>query len=159
MLRFSSIIIVLTALSACSTAIIATKPFDDNIRRTLNIADVSVDAKSGSGATTTLIAALRSSVLQKLSAKTFASNNAGLHIVILKADIKSAGNRAMIGAFAGSNKLNVAATIKSLSDGKTLAEFEIKGDYNPGGFGAFSNPETSTAENVAEALVAEIFAD
>jgi hypothetical protein len=159
-MRSVKMTVVATALmlvSACTTAVTATKPFDRNVQHGLKISQVSVDARPGSGATTTLVAALRSAVLQQLSAKGISGENANLFIVISKAVLKSSRNRAMIGAFAGSNKLDVTATIKSQSGGKVLAEFDVKGDYNPGGFGAFSNPETSTAESVAEALVAEIY--
>jgi len=155
--KLAIIAAALSLVSACTTAVTATKPFDKNVQQDLKIEQVLVDAIPGSGATTTLVAALRSSVLQKLTAKGALGENANLHIVISRVVIKSTGNRAMIGALAGSNKLDVTATVKSQSSGKVLAEFDVKGDYNPGGFGAFSNPESSTAEGVAEALVAEIY--
>ena len=65
--------------------------------------------------------------------------------------------RFMIGAFAGSDILHVTATIKNPSTNTVSGEFDIKGDYNPGGYGAFSEPEEYTTKNVAETLVKEIY--
>jgi len=148
---------VLMFVSGCTTAITATKPFERGTQKGLNISQVSVKALPASGATITLVAALKSAVLQQLSVKGVVGSNAKLDILVANAVIVNSSDRAFIGALAGSNKLDVTATVKSQEDGKILAEFDVKGDYNPGGFGAFSNPEISTAESVAEALIAEIY--
>jgi len=103
------------------------------------------------------MAALKTALHQNLANLNNTGKAAKLEVLVTKAQIITAGKRAVIGAFGGSNLLFVTATVRSPDDNQVLAVFDIKGDYNPGGFGAFTDPEVSTAENVAKALVEEIY--
>ncbi|MBT3765010.1 MAG: hypothetical protein HOB79_22320 [Rhodospirillaceae bacterium] len=144
-------------VGACSTDISARKPLDEGLQKTLEITEVSVDTQKGIYPSSKLVSALRSAVIEELSTKITRGRFARLEIKITHIKIIRSEKRALTGMLLGANKLNVTAVIKNQKDSKRLAEYSVNGSYNPGGFGVFTDPETSTAKSVAEALVREIY--
>ena len=82
-----------------------------------------------------------------------------MEIVITKAQIVSQGKRALIGFFAGSNILEITATIKDKETKAILGVYEVKGDYNLGGgvYGILRDPIDQQTSSVAEDLVNRIY--
>jgi hypothetical protein len=80
-----------------------------------------------------------------------------MEIVVTRAKIVTRGRRALMGAFGGSSILDITATIKATETKNILGVYEVKGKYNPGGWGIFSDPIKSTTNSVAEELVKGIY--
>ena len=151
------LVIFVLLLEACATKIEPKRALDVGMRESLVITDVAVNALPEAGAKPILLTNLRNAVLIELGAVKTQGNIGRLELMVTKAQLVSTARRAFIGFLAGFDILYVTATIK---DGKSLAviaEFEIKGEYNPGGLGMFTNPKIYTVKRVAEALVEVIY--
>ena len=132
---------------------------DVETKKRLQIFDVSVTAAHSIASITsdTLLNSLKTAVLSELNSAKAQGIPAVMEIVVTKSKIVTRGKRALIGAFAGSNLLDITATIKAMETKDTLGIYEVKGNYNPGGYGVFSDPIEATTSSVAEELVKGIY--
>ena len=150
-------VIVFLSLGACATTLRVEKALDVETKKQLQISEVSVTADSFVFTSDTLLRALKSAVLSQLNAVKAQGIPAVMEIVVTRAKIVTRGRRALMGAFGGSNILDITATIKAAETKNILGVYEVKGKYNPGGWGVFSNPVESTTSSVAEELVKGIY--
>ena len=132
---------------------------DVETKKRLQIFDVSVTAAHSIASITsdTLLNSLKTAVLSELNSAKAQGIPAVMEIVVTKSKIVTRGKRALIGAFAGSNLLDITATIKAMETKDILGIYEVKGNYNPGGYGVFSDPIKATTSSVAEELVKGIY--
>ena len=146
-------------VGACATTLQIEKALDVETKKRLQIFDVSVTAAHSIASTTsdTLLNSLKTAVLSELNSAKAQGIPAVMEIVVTKSKIVTRGKRALIGAFAGSNLLDITATIKAMETKDILGVYEVKGDYNPGGYGLFSDPIEATTSSVAEELVKGIY--
>jgi hypothetical protein len=146
-------------VSACATTLKIEKALDVETKKRLQIFDVSVTAAHSIASTTsdTLLNSLKTAVLSELNSAKAQGIPAVMEIVVTKSKIVTRGKRALIGAFAGSNLLDITATIKAMETKDILGVYEVKGDYNPGGYGLFSDPIEATTSSVAEELMKGIY--
>ena len=149
--------IVFLSLGACATTLRVEKALDVETKKQLQISEVSVTADSFVFTSDTLLRALKSAVLSQLNAVKAQGIPAVMEIVVTRAKIVTRGRRALMGAFGGSNILDITATIKATETKNILGVYEVKGKYNPGGWGIFSDPVKSTTNSVAEELVKGIY--
>ena len=150
-------VIVLLSLGACATTLRVEKALDVETKKQLQISEVSVTADRFVFTSDTVLRALKSAVLSQLNAVKAQGIPAVMEIVVTRAKIVTRGRRALMGAFGGSNILDITATIKATETKNILGVYEVKGKYNPGGWGVFSNPVESTTSSVAEELVKGIY--
>ena len=150
-------VIVFLSLGACATTLRVEKALDVETKKQLQISEVSVTADSFVFTSDTVLRALKSAVLSQLNAVKAQGIPAVMEIVVTRAKIVTRGRRALMGAFGGSNILDITATIKATETKNILGVYEVKGKYNPGGWGVFSNPVESTTSSVAEELVKGIY--
>ena len=150
-------VIVFLSLGACATTLRVEKALDVETKKQLQISEVSVTADSFVFTSDTLLRALKSAVLSQLNAVKAQGIPAVMEIVVTRAKIVTRGRRALMGAFGGSNILDITATIKATETKNILGVYEVKGKYNPGGWGVFSDPIESTTSSVAEELVEGIY--
>ena len=150
-------LIVLLSLGACATTLRIEKVLDVETKKQLQISEVSVTADSFVFTSDTLLRALKNAVLSELNAVKAQGIPAVMEIVVTRAKIVTRGRRALMGAFGGSSILDITATIKATETKNILGVYEVKGKYNPGGWGIFSDPVKSTTNSVAEELVKGIY--
>ena len=150
-------VIVLLSLGACATTLRVEKALDAETKKQLQISEVSVTVDSFVFTSDVVLRALESAVLSQLNAVKAQGIPAVMEIVVTRAKIVTRGRRALMGAFGGSNILDITATIKAAETKNILGVYEVKGKYNPGGWGVFSNPVESTTSSVAEELVKGIY--
>ena len=150
-------IIVFLSLGACATTLRVEKALDVETKKQLQISEVSVTAASFVFTSDTLLRALKSAVLSQLNAVKAQGIPAVMEIVVTRVKIVTRGRRALMGALGGSNILDITATIKATETKNILGVYEVKGKYNPGGWGIFSDPVKSTTNSVAEELVKGIY--
>lgn len=150
-------VIVFLSLGACATTLRVEKALDVETKKQLQISEVLVTADSYVFTSDTLLRALKSAVLSQLNAVKAQGIPAVMEIVVTRAKIVTRGRRALMGAFGGSNILDITATIKAAETKNILGIYEVKGKYNPGGWGVFSDPIESTTSSVAEELVKGIY--
>ena len=150
-------VIVLLSLGACATTLRVEKALDAETKKQLQISEVSVTVDSFVFTSDVVLRALKSAVLSQLNAVKAQGIPAVMEIVVTRAKIVTRGRRALMGALGGSNILDITATIKAKETKNILGIYEVKGSYNPGGWGIFSNPVDSTTSSVAEELVKGIY--
>ena len=150
-------VIVFLSLGACATTLRVEKALDVETKKQLQISEVSVTADSFVFTSDTVLRALKSAVLSQLNAVKAQGIPAVMEIVVTRAKIVTRGRRALMGAFGGRSILDITATIKATETKNILGVYEVKGKYNPGGWGVFSNPVESTTSSVAEELVKGIY--
>ena len=150
-------VIVFLSLGACATTLRVEKALDVETKKQLQISEVSVTADSFVFTSDTVLRALKSAVLSQLNAVKAQGIPAVMEIVVTRAKIVTRGRRALMGAFGGNNILDITATIKATETKNILGVYEVKGKYNPGGWGIFSDPVKSTTNSVAEELVKGIY--
>lgn len=146
-------------VGACATTLQIEKALDVETKKQLQIIDVSVTAVQSIASipSDTLLNSLKTAVLSELNSTKAQGIPAVMEIVVTKSNIVTRGRRALLGAFAGANILDITATIKAMETKDILGIYEVKGDYNPGGFGVFSDPIEATTSSVAEELVKGIY--
>ena len=150
-------VIVFLSLGACATTLRVEKALDVETKKQLQISEVSVTADSFVFTSDTLLRALKSAVLSQLNTIKAQGIPAVMEIVVTRAKIVTRGRRALMGVFGGSSILDITATIKATETKNILGVYEVKGKYNPGGWGIFSDPIKSTTNSVAEELVKGIY--
>ena len=150
-------VIVFLSLGACATTLRVEKALDVETKKQLQISEVSVTADSYVFTSDTLLRSLKSAVLSQLNTVKAQGIPAVMEIVVTRAKIVTRGRRALMGAFGGSSILDITATIKATETKNILGVYEVKGKYNPGGWGIFSDPIKSTTNSVAEELVKGIY--
>ena len=151
------LVIVFLSLGACATTLRVEKALDVETKKQLQISEVSVTADSFVFTSDVVLRALESAVLSQLNAVKAQGIPAVMEIVVTRAKIVTRGRRALMGAFGGSSILDITATIKATETKNILGVYEVKGKYNPGGWGIFSDPVKSTTNSVAEELVKGIY--
>ena len=149
-------VIVFLSLGACATTLRVEKALDVETKKQLQISEVSVTVDSFVFTSDVVLRALKSAVLSQLNAVKAQGIPAVMEIVVTRVKIVTRGRRALMGALGGSNILDITATIKT-TEKNILGVYEVKGKYNPGGFGIFSDPVESTTKSVAEELVKGIY--
>ena len=150
-------VIVFLSLGACATTLRVEKALDVETKKQLQISEVSVTADSFVFTSDVVLRALKSAVLSQLNAVKAQGIPAVMEIVVTRVKIVTRGRRALMGAFGGSSILDITATIKATETKNILGVYEVKGKYNPGGWGVFSDPIKSTTSSVAEELVKGIY--
>ena len=150
-------VIVFLSLGACATTLRVEKALDVETKKQLQISEVSVTADSFVFTSNVVLRALKSAVLSQLNAVKAQGIPAVMEIVVTRVKIVTRGRRALMGAFGGSSILDITATIKATETKNILGVYEVKGKYNPGGWGIFSDPVKSTTNSVAEELVKGIY--
>ena len=150
-------VIVFLSLGACATTLRVEKALDVETKKQLQISEVSVTADRYVFTSDTLLRSLKSAVLSQLNTVKAQGIPAVMEIVVTRAKIVTRGRRALMGAFGGSSILDITATIKATETKNILGVYEVKGKYNPGGWGIFSDPIKSTTNSVAEELVKGIY--
>ena len=150
-------VIVFLSLGACATTLRVEKALDVETKKQLQISEVSVTADSFVFTSDVVLRALESAVLSQLNAVKAQGIPAVMEIVVTRVKIVTRGRRALMGAFGGSSILDITATIKATETKNILGVYEVKGKYNPGGWGVFSDPIKSTTSSVAEELVKGIY--
>ena len=157
---FTSFLVCLL-LSACATTLRVEKELDVETKKKLQIFEVLVTAERDvfvlENYGNTVLSALKSAVLSKLSSVKAHGIPAVIEIVVTRTKIISRGDRLLIGAFAGSSLMDITATIKAKETKIILGIYEVKGKYNPGGWGVFSDPIEATTSSVADELVKGIY--
>ena len=150
-------LIVLLSLGACATTLRIEKVLDAETKKQLQISEVSVTADRSIFTNDPVLLSLKYAVLSQLNDIKAQGIPAFMEIMVTKVRIVTRGRRILIGAFGGSNVLDITATIKATETKNILGVYEVKGKYNPGGFGIFSDPVESTTSSVAEELVKGIY--
>ena len=150
-------LIVLLSLGACATTLRIEKVLDVETKKQLQISEVSVTADRSIFTNDPVLLSLKYAVLSQLNDIKAQCIPAFMEIMVTKVRIVTRGRRILIGAFGGSNLLDITATIKATETKNILGVYEVKGKYNPGGWGVFSDPIKSTTSSVAEELVKGIY--
>ena len=118
-------VIVFLSLGACATTLRVEKALDVETKKQLQISEVSVTADSFVFTSDTLLRALKSAVLSQLNAVKAQGIPAVMEIVVTRAKIVTRGRRALMGAFGGSNILDITATIKATETKNILGVYEV----------------------------------
>ena len=150
-------VIVFLSLGACATTLRVEKALDVETKKQLQISEVSVTADRSIFTNDPVLLSLKYAVLSQLNDIKAQGIPAVMEIVVTKSRIVTRETRFIIGAFAGANVLDITATIKAKETKNILGIYEAKGNYNPGGFGIFSDPVEATTSSVAEELVRGIY--
>ena len=150
-------VIVFLSLGACATTLRVEKALDVETKKQLQISEVSVTADRSIFTNDPVLLSLKYAVLSQLNDIKAQGIPAFMEIMVTKVRIVTRGRRILIGAFGGSNVLDITATIKAKETKNILGVYEVKGKYNPGGWGIFSDPVKSTPNSVAEELVKGIY--
>ena len=130
---------------------------DAETKKQLQISEVSVTADRSIFTNDPVLRSLKSAVLSQLNDIKAQGIPAVMEIVVTRVKIVTRGRRALMGAFGGNSILDITATIKATETKNILGVYEVKGKYNPGGWGVFSDPIESTTSSVAEELVKGIY--
>jgi hypothetical protein len=76
---------------------------------------------------------------------------------VTRAEFTSSTVRFFTGAFGGSNRLYVVASLYDVESGQQVGDFAVDRESNPGGYGAFYDQEKATIGTVAEAIATQIY--
>jgi hypothetical protein len=154
-------LIVLLSLGACAKTLRIEKVLDVETKKKLQISEVSVTADRSVFTNDPVLRSLKSAVLSQLNDIKAQGIPAFMEIMVTKVRIVTRGKRILIGAFGGSNVLDITATIKSRETKKILGVYEVKSNYNPGLSAECCknlwDPVDDTTSRVAEELVNGIY--
>lgn len=141
-------------VSGCATNVLERQPLPKEL---LQVQDIKLESAPSSNATETQLGKLENVVRLEIGKRNHVGKLVNLRIVVTRAEFVSKGTRALAGALAGANHLDVDVFITSPEAEVNLGEFSVNGEYNPGGFGVFSDPLDSAALDVAKAIADKVF--
>ena len=154
-------LIVLLSLGACAKTLRIEKVLDVETKKQLQISEVSVTADRSIFTNDPVLLSLKYAVLSQLNDIKAQGIPAFMEIMVTKVRIVTRGRRILIGAFGGSNVLDITATIKARETKKILGVYEVKSKYNPGVSAECCrdlwDPVDATTSRVAEELVNGIY--
>ena len=157
-------LIVILSLGACATTLRIEKVLDVETKKKLQISEFSVTADRSIFTNNPVLNSLRNAVLSQLNDIKAQGIPAFMEIMVTKVRIVTRGKRILIGAFGGSNVLDITATIKAKETKKILGVYEVKSKYNPSGSveclaycSDLLDPVGATTSRVAEELVNGIY--
>lgn len=141
-------------LAACSTTIDHGDPGQAKARSGLMVKSVKTVVAPGVVAPADLASRLDAAVLQQAAQLSGPGGKpVSLAVTVKSFDVVSEGARFFFGAFAGSNKLDVAVTINDAQSGASLGSYTVQRSANPGGYGAFYDQTQATINETAEGIL------
>jgi hypothetical protein len=140
-------------LSACSTAIDTRIAMPSDMKGRVNI--TKVDADSSTGVDPTVVTRLQEGVQTRLASYGGGDKPVEVMLAVNSFNVVSGSSRAFLGAFAGSNSMDVLVTVMG-TDGTKMAEYGVKRESNPGGYGMFYDQEQATIDTTADGIVQAI---
>ncbi len=75
-----------------------------------------------------------------------------LKMTITRYTLVNAGARALIGAMAGSNYLNVDVAVESVESGEVVGRYSVERESNPGGYGIFYSQANGLINEAAKGV-------
>ncbi len=144
---------VVMAVSGCATNVSERQALPKEL---FQIAGTKVVSGTRSNATESHLTKLESAVSAEVSKRNQVGRQVDLFIVVTRAEFVSQGTRALSGMLAGSNHLTVDVDVLDASKKQNVGKFSVQGEYNPGGFGMFSDPVDSAVADVARAIVDKV---
>ncbi len=150
-------LVTICTLSACTTNIVEKQALPAG---GISVKQITVEAGLHSNATTVHISKLESAIQREISERSaiLTGKPVDIKLVITRAEFVAQGTRALAGMLAGINHLNVAVYLLEPGTKIAIGEFEVNGQYNPGGFGMFTDPAESASTSVAKTLVDKLVA-
>jgi hypothetical protein len=137
-------------LAACTTNINTTQRLEPTAVGAMKFAEVRVTASSPTISSPTM-EDLKTAVETRLKALPQGNMPVTVAIEIIDMQIVSGEERAFIGVFGGDNHMAVKVKVSDPS-GKTLADFQVDRNANPGGYGMFYDQKQATIEQVANGI-------
>lgn len=141
-------------LGACSTSVEHRTPTAPDVVGNVTVKNVTVTA-----AETVEYAApdmLKAAVLREIADRNPGARSVNLSLKIESLEVVSGGARFFIGAFGGANTMSVTVAATD-EDGRTLADFRVVRESNPGGSGAFFDQKQATVDETAKGIVEALY--
>jgi hypothetical protein len=156
-MRILSVLLVSLVVAGCSTTVTTRQALDPATSATLKFDEIEV-ASTISSVTPTVQRNLKQAVSDRLAKSPQGTTPAKLRLSVTEFRIVEELDRALWGAFGGSNKMTVSVVLLDAKD-QQIAAFEVARSANPGGYGAFYDQTEATiaavADGVAEALMSQ----
>lgn len=139
-------------LGACSTAIETRTAMPQNIQHDLVVDEVVVSAEKSVKIEQSALDRLKTAVENGFAAQISGTQPVHVSLNVKDFKIQSEAGRLFLGAFMGANYMDVRVVVTS-DAGMTLAEFDVRRESNPGGYGAFYSQTDATVDETAEGIV------
>ncbi|CAA7617825.1 hypothetical protein [Magnetospirillum sp. SS-4] len=152
------ILLAAFTVSACSTTISQRMALPSEHRASLAVAKIEATANV-IGVMTDI-----SVKLEKAVAAELAKRPQGNKLISLKLDIRdmrvaSTASRFFAGAFAGGNRMLVSVKVFDVASNALVADYDVRRESNPGGYGAFYDQEEATIREAAEGIVKTLYGE
>ncbi|SRR6266404_2865718 len=155
MTRIMALLTALLTLAACVTTVEPRVAVPENLKSTLNVSKI--DVTTINGVSQTVANKLADAVREELNKRQTGPTLVDLNLQVTKFNVVSGGMRFFTGAFSGSNTMNVTVRVFD-PDNTQLADFDVRREANPGGYGAFYDQEAATIRATAEGIVETLYA-
>lgn len=156
MLRFGLLLSLSMILAACSTSVTYLKPLPAEFSGNMHV--TKIDVTAGTSSPTTVDDQLKTAVEAALAKRKSGDVPITLRLVVTEYQIKGQASRALAGALAGANTMNVSVEVLDKLD-EVRSKFDVARSSNPGGYGAFYDQEVATIQAVAEGIVNALFGE
>ena len=143
------------ALGACSTAIETRTAMPEKIQHSLVVDEVQVTAARSVDIEQAALERLKTAVENGFARQIKGTEPVHVSVSVNDFKIQSGAGRFFLGALMGANYMDVSVVVTD-DAGVTLAEFDVRREANPGGYGAFYSQTDATIDETAEGVVAAV---
>jgi hypothetical protein len=157
-LRTALILGATALLAACATTVKTSQPINSQIQESALVKEATADVAPGVTVPPDTTTKLEAAVLKAASEHAGGSKPVKLKMSITLWSVRDAGTRFIAGAFAGSNKLDVAVDVIDLQNGAVIGHYDVQRRSNPGGYGTFYDQGEATIDQAAKGVIEGLYA-
>jgi hypothetical protein len=157
MKKLLMLVAALTVLAGCSTTIKTSQEMPSSVRSGIVVREATATYGSGASGPEEVAPRLEQAVLKATAARSGSGTQIKLKMTITNYELVNAGTRALVGALAGSNKLDVDVEVLDIATGKTVGHYEVQRESNPGGYGIFYSQATALIDEAAKGVVEGLY--
>ncbi len=146
-------------LAGCATSVEVSQPIDSQVQASVAVQEAAVQVAEGVAVPEGTEQKLIDAVMKEAGERTAGETPVKLNMTITLWEVKGGGTRALAGALAGSNKLDIAVEVVDASSGDVIGAYNVSRRANPGGYGMFYDQAQGTINEGAEGVVEGLFGE
>ena len=142
----------LFVLAGCSTTVKTSQPMSASVQSGMTVAETTAVFATGATGPAEVVPMLEAAVMKAVAARNSSGTKVRLKMTITRYTLVNAGARALIGAMAGSNYLNVDVAVESVESGEVVGRYSVERESNPGGYGIFYSQANGLINEAAKGV-------
>lgn len=147
----------LFVLAGCSTTVETSQPMSNEVKSGVTVTEATAAFDANATGPTEVVPMLEAALKKEIAARHSSGPNVRLKMTITRYTLVNAGVRALAGAMAGSNYLNIDVTVESVESGEAVGRYSVERESNPGGYGIFYSQANALIDEAAKGVAQGLY--